>query len=346
MIINLLITGGLFVLFGYLEKMLALGWAVSALLLLLTLYRSRSIFSRQGLVMVGLFTLQLSLANKSLPILQHLAFTEDYFQFYDKQRLAGAVFLAMVWMFLRTESMWSDVHVDFSPHESSVRQFLLEHDPSLLYKVDSLLIKYKGREKVLMQKLRKKYLKDPADASSTPVPSLETQQQEREAQRRRREEEVERQRVEQLELEERDREQRHHANIQYQLRLEQERMRDEQLVQEQEQMRIVEQILDSDSDSDDSSSVGCFSETVAGQDDPGNDEADGQHAGPFSSYSSSLASGRGGYSGGSSGYYDDSYGDHYQDDVAERERLREEARARSRELLSRQRAAISHSHRY
>jgi hypothetical protein len=47
--------------------------------------------------------------------------------------------------------------VQFKPYEAEIRQYLLQKDPSLLHRVDGLLLKYEGKEDELMRKLKSKY---------------------------------------------------------------------------------------------------------------------------------------------------------------------------------------------
>lgn len=138
MIVNLSIGFVLFILFGYLEKTLSLGWLVSAGLICHALLVSQSLklLSTRTLSLAVLFALQLSLADKSAyPALHDFRFTDDMFQFYERQRLGTGVFLAIVWVCFGAKNQWEEVHVDFAPHEQVLRKFLLEYDPSLLFKV-------------------------------------------------------------------------------------------------------------------------------------------------------------------------------------------------------------------
>jgi hypothetical protein len=141
MIINLLTGFVCFIVFGYLEKTLSLGWVVSGGLLLRALTDSRSLlFSSRSLALLALFAVHISLSDTStsIPFLHKFHFMGDFFPFYERQRLCGAVFLLIVWVYLREEpesSGESDVVVDFGPHEEEVRKYLLQHDPSMLYKV-------------------------------------------------------------------------------------------------------------------------------------------------------------------------------------------------------------------
>jgi hypothetical protein len=146
MLLTLLTSLSLFILFGYLEKTLSLGWLVSAALLLHSLTRSLThspLPSKRSLATVTLFALQFALADKTIfpsYIRNIIELNHHFFEFYERQRLSGGVFLVIVWLYLSAEEKWEDVHVDFAPYEQEVRRFLLEHDPSLLYKVWYLLV--------------------------------------------------------------------------------------------------------------------------------------------------------------------------------------------------------------
>ena len=140
MILNLFVASALFVVFGYFEKTLQIGWIITAALLLHAIARSCSLFSYRSMALIALFAIQFSLADKSrIPILQNMSLSyipSDWFLFCERQRIGGAVFLAFVWFYLKAEVMgWVDVTVSFSPHEQTVRKYLLQHDPSMLYKV-------------------------------------------------------------------------------------------------------------------------------------------------------------------------------------------------------------------
>lgn len=69
----------------------------------------------------------------------------------------GSFIGLLLWSLFMEQGEEDDTLVKFRPYEEEIRQFLLEKDPSLLSRVDSLLIKYKGKERQLLQKLKAKY---------------------------------------------------------------------------------------------------------------------------------------------------------------------------------------------
>ena len=127
-----------FVMFGYLEKQLSMGWVVSGMLLMYTLLSQRSLLSSTNtLALVITFGVQFALSDLSvLPVLQkiHLPNDSQVLQFYPRPRLCGTVFLVFLFLFTR-ETTSRDDDVTFGPYEQQLRKYLLKHDPSMLHKV-------------------------------------------------------------------------------------------------------------------------------------------------------------------------------------------------------------------
>jgi hypothetical protein len=85
-------------------------------------------------------------------------------QFNQQEKLSYLFFflLEAIFFFSSAKSRQERNEIDseliqFKPYEAEIRQYLLQKDPSLLHKVDGLLVKYEGKEDELMRKLRSKY---------------------------------------------------------------------------------------------------------------------------------------------------------------------------------------------
>lgn len=71
-------------------------------------------------------------------------------------QLGSFVALLLTLLFLQQRED-DDATVSFRPYETQIRQLLLQKDPSMLHRVDSLLERYRGKEKQLLQQLKGKY---------------------------------------------------------------------------------------------------------------------------------------------------------------------------------------------
>jgi hypothetical protein len=139
-------------LYGYIE----LKWFVN---LLSPQFFPTSFFFRQcGYLFTFLIALYLLYQRKSfLPII--LSSCGYLLSSYHHTKLSYAFFFMIEFLYFFGSQPKEIDHeiIQFKPYEREIRQYLLKKDPSLLHKVDNLLVKYSGREEELMQKLRSKY---------------------------------------------------------------------------------------------------------------------------------------------------------------------------------------------
>lgn len=141
--------------------------SLSAMLFVVLTYGYIEAISGRGYVVAIVFGLHLAWSSKYffLPllftVLQGLSAVEgiDFLQDIGHRaeiRLCSFAALLLISLFLEQRER-DDTIVSFRPYEEDIRQFLMERDPNLLPRVDSLLIKYKGKERQLFQKLQAKY---------------------------------------------------------------------------------------------------------------------------------------------------------------------------------------------
>jgi hypothetical protein len=137
-------------LYGYFE----LKWLVNFLHLIIFIDSLRQC----GYLFTFLIAIYLLYQRKSfLPII--ISSCGYFLSAYHHTKLSYAFFfmLEFLYFFGSQPKEIDEDSVQFKPYEKEIRQYLLKKDPSLLHKVDSLLVKYSGREDELMQKLKSKY---------------------------------------------------------------------------------------------------------------------------------------------------------------------------------------------
>lgn len=155
MILEFFLTGGSAIL------------SISAMLFVVLTYGYIEAISGRGYVVAILFGLYLAWSSKYFfmpllfTVLQILSAVDGVTLLYNfdhraEIRLCSFGALLLISLFLEQRER-DDTVVSFRPYEEDIRQFLMERDPNLLPRVDSLLIKYKGKEKQLFQKLQAKY---------------------------------------------------------------------------------------------------------------------------------------------------------------------------------------------
>jgi hypothetical protein len=122
-----------FVAFGYVEKISERGYVV-IILLWLYLASSQLFFST---FLLGLYY---------------------YFTKNGLLEYRFMVFLTMlVLLSISPSGENDDAKVNFKKYEEEIRQLYLRYNPEMLPKVDGILVKYRGRERELIQQLRQKY---------------------------------------------------------------------------------------------------------------------------------------------------------------------------------------------
>ena len=75
----------------------------------------------------------------------------------------GLILFVLFNFFLSREHAYvqnNELVVEFQPYEQEIRKLLMEKDPKLLHKVDSLLRKYKGAELELLNIIKDRYCRD------------------------------------------------------------------------------------------------------------------------------------------------------------------------------------------
>jgi hypothetical protein len=131
---RLVVAMGAFMLFGYMELQYQAGFVVTTLL--------------------GLYLFRNGIRVTS-PLLVLASFVAAYFQV---KILSLVLFLVLNCILLFADFKASDdTKVALRPYEAEVRQILFKNDPSQINTVDSLLDSHKGREKELVENLKKQY---------------------------------------------------------------------------------------------------------------------------------------------------------------------------------------------
>jgi len=106
-------------------------------------------------ILLGVYLVQ----NYRYYLISGLLLTAYVAGFYlQLKEVAFSAFLAML---MNTMIMQyrqpTDTIVNFRPCEEEIRQLLFDKDPNKLSKVDAMLLKYKGREKTLLNLLHSRY---------------------------------------------------------------------------------------------------------------------------------------------------------------------------------------------
>jgi hypothetical protein len=124
----------IFILYGYVEKIFQYGIIVA---IALSLYLMRYVCLKRSLFLLAIH------------LLAH----------YYEYRVV--VFISFYFMdalyFFGGNKNDDDTFVKLQPYEKEIRQLLFKYNPEALGRVDSLLLKYKGRERDLLKKIRDKY---------------------------------------------------------------------------------------------------------------------------------------------------------------------------------------------
>ncbi len=131
--------------YGYIEAFCQRGHAVAIIFGLFLIYRCKYFLLPMIFTFAHVLSLSKDYANTLLGSSYH-----------KELQLGSFAALLLISLFLEQREE-DDTIVKFRPYEEDIRQFLLEKDPSLLPRVDSLLIKYSGKERQLFQKLKAKY---------------------------------------------------------------------------------------------------------------------------------------------------------------------------------------------
>lgn len=156
----------------------ATAWSLIVAVVVFLAYGYVEVFSKRGYVVVLAFGALLTwkckyfilplmfTASYFMTLIQHPSLAAIFLNNNQEIKLFSFVMLLLISLFLEQREE-DDTVVEFRPCEEEIRQYLLERDPSLLPRVDSLLIKYKGKERQLLQKLKVKY--GEATSVGTPI---------------------------------------------------------------------------------------------------------------------------------------------------------------------------------
>lgn len=165
----------------FIFHMVSTFWSLLVATSILLAYGYVEAFSQRGYVVTLTFGLYLVWKCKYflLPLIfatMHMLAVSSHPEFRinsarnQEIRLGSFAILILISLFLEQREE-DDTIVKFRPYEEEIRQFLLDTEPALLSRVDSLLVKYKGKEKQLLQKLKAKYSNGGSSSFSSPLKS-------------------------------------------------------------------------------------------------------------------------------------------------------------------------------
>jgi hypothetical protein len=140
-LVKLLTASCVLLLFGYVQHQYEMGYVVTFMLSLYLFKKGSYIALLLGFVQIGFLYYKLLCPN------------------YVVFLLLEGVFLVLL------PNKDDDLTIKMKPYEKEIRQFLLEHDPSVLHEVDSWLSKFEGKEDEYYELLLNKYSNDDNDSN-------------------------------------------------------------------------------------------------------------------------------------------------------------------------------------